>query len=300
MSAFVNSTSFFGRRVSASRRATRSQRRLGGIVCSVEWAGKNRTIEIDGIPLSFDYIPGQYPVVMYLPPFFYAKDPMAKANSLKAFCERRGQGFISQDYYGTGRSGGDFVDGTISLWTDHVIEILERVLRNQKVVLVTSGVGLWIGVQVALRRKTQVVGIVGMSVDPDFTEELIVPSFSDEQKSILEEDGVVEIVWGYKTYPISKKFIENAKTQLILQGGPESIEVECPVRLLQGMADEEIPDELALRLASSLQSKDVRLTYIKGSNHSMETEPDFKLMCDSTEQILDQFFEFDLRTPGSG
>lgn len=111
MSAFVNSTSFFGRRACTSRRATRSQRRPGGVVCSVEWAGKNRTIEIDGIPLSFDYIPGQYPVVMYLPPFFYAQDPLAKANSLKAFCERRGQGFISQDYYGTGRSGGKFEDG---------------------------------------------------------------------------------------------------------------------------------------------------------------------------------------------
>lgn len=77
------------------------------------WAGKNQKMNIDGIDLSFDYIPGKGPVVMYLPQFFYGKDPFAKSNAVQAYCERRGQAFLVQDYYGTGRSGGDFKDGYV-------------------------------------------------------------------------------------------------------------------------------------------------------------------------------------------
>eukprot|EP00188_Purpureofilum_apyrenoidigerum_P001345 Plantae.Rhodophyta-Purpureofilum_apyrenoidigerum.ctg17297.p2 GENE.Plantae.Rhodophyta-Purpureofilum_apyrenoidigerum.ctg17297~~Plantae.Rhodophyta-Purpureofilum_apyrenoidigerum.ctg17297.p2 ORF type:complete len:313 (-),score=60.26 Plantae.Rhodophyta-Purpureofilum_apyrenoidigerum.ctg17297:106-1044(-) len=312
MSAFLGSfvglgaPRSYGLRVARERRSavrrTRAERvtTVSAALGTARWAGKDQQIDIDGIKISFDYFPGEGPVVVFLPQFFYSKDPFAKVNSIMYFCERRRQGFLTLDYYGTGRSGGKFKDGTLSMWVNHVIEILERVLGTQKVMLVTTGVGVWIGMHVAMRRSKQIIGIVGMSVDPDFTEELILPSMTDEQKQIMKSDGVVEIEWGQKKYPIGQKFIDDAKNMLVLRKGPNSINVDCPVRLLQGMSDEEIPFELALKLATNLRSKDVKLTYLKESDHTMEREADFELMTSSTAEILNKYYEFDLGTPGSG
>ena len=102
-----------------------------------------------------------------------------------------------------------------------------------KVVLVGQGVGAWISIVVARLRPDLVSGIVGMSSDPDFTEELLWKNLSDDVKEKIMSEGEAVITWGSEKYPISRKLIEDGRENLLLTGEPGSIPVKCPVRLVR-------------------------------------------------------------------
>mmetsp|Transcript_8982 Transcript_8982/g.18107 ORF Transcript_8982/g.18107 Transcript_8982/m.18107 type:complete len:326 (-) Transcript_8982:292-1269(-) len=242
-------------------------------------SGRDIMIEVNGNRLCVDYYPGSAPTVVFLPGFFYARYQYAKSNALQMFCKRKGQGFMVHDYYGIGRSEGDFRDGNLSRWVDGTVEIMDKVLGpDSRCVLVGSGIGGWIMLHVALRRKQNVVGLVGLSADPDFTDDLLLPNLSEEQKATLESEGIIEMRWGMRTYPISKNLIEDARNLFALRGGPGSIDITCPVRLIQGLADEEIPPQRSLKLLECLKSEDATITFVKHGDHVLENDDDFKRM----------------------
>lgn len=121
-----------------------------------------------------------------------------------------------------GRSSGSFVDASVGKWASDTISVIESVVgtASGKVVLVGHGVGTWISFLVASKRPDLIGGIVGLSADPDFTEELLWKSFSDEVKDCIMTKGVCEITWGNTKYPISKNLIEDGRKNLILTGKP--------------------------------------------------------------------------------
>mmetsp|Transcript_3895 Transcript_3895/g.9679 ORF Transcript_3895/g.9679 Transcript_3895/m.9679 type:complete len:89 (-) Transcript_3895:88-354(-) len=87
---------------------------------------------------------------------------------------------------------------------------------------------------------------------------------------------------------------------LLMTGGRDSIDVKCPVRILHGLADEEVPPQRALKLADRLKSEDVTVTFIKYGDHVLETESDFEQMWSAVSEVSEKFYEFDLRSPSSG
>lgn len=179
------------------------------------------------------------PPVLYLPGLLSPKSE-GKSINLRAFCKRQGYTFLSADYYGTGKSSGNFVDGTITRWTQDTIFLIEKLLiRQGQVVLVGHGVGAWIAFLVASKRPDLVSGVVGLAADPDFTEELLWKTLSQEIKDQIMNEGVCEITWGRDKYPISKNLIEDGRKNLLLTGGKSSIKIGCPVRLIHGLNDEQ-------------------------------------------------------------
>ena len=132
--------------------------------------------------------------------------------------------------------------------------------------------GGWIMLLAALARPERVVGLVGLAAAPDFTEDLIWQGFDDDQRAILLDQGVIDMPSDYDDtpYPITRALIEEGRDHLLL-GGP--IGLSCPVRLLQGMADQDVPWRTALRLAEKLAGDDVEVTLIKGGGHRL-SEPD--------------------------
>eukprot|EP00186_Timspurckia_oligopyrenoides_P003158 CAMPEP_0182444374 /NCGR_PEP_ID=MMETSP1172-20130603/2842_1 /TAXON_ID=708627 /ORGANISM="Timspurckia oligopyrenoides, Strain CCMP3278" /LENGTH=338 /DNA_ID=CAMNT_0024639913 /DNA_START=74 /DNA_END=1090 /DNA_ORIENTATION=+ len=280
------------------------------ITCAVllddedEYQTRNRVVNVLGNDIIYDHFPARpdIPAVVYLPGFFYARSKTAKINALQMQCRRKNQTFLVADYSGTGRSKGDFAEGTVSRWLSEIEAVLDEVLdrSRNKVVLVGSGIGGWIMVHLAMRRPDQVVGLVGLSADPDFTEELLLPALTDEQRQTLEKDGMIDLTWGYRNYPIHKALIEDGKKMVVLNGGSNSIAVKCPVRLIQGMADEEIPTRFAFDLVDKLQSKDVNVTFVKNGDHALELDDDFARMWYAVCDVSDRYFEFDLGSPASG
>lgn len=261
--------------------------------------GYARRVEIEGRKLSYDYITGSTPTVMFLPGYFFSRWQQAKANALEIFAKRKGQAIVVEEYLGTGKSSGDFAkDGTLSQWISDTCQLIDRI--PGKIVLVGAGVGGWIMLHVAQMRPDRIAGLVGINPSVDFTHDLLMPSMTSEQRDVLESDGVVNIPWGYCNYPISKSLLNDAEDWLVLRGGENSLNVFCPVRMLQGLSDEEIPADRILKLVNALKSDDVVVSFIKFGDHFLEDETDMRRMWDAVCELCDSFYEFDLRTPGSG
>jgi pimeloyl-ACP methyl ester carboxylesterase len=190
-------------------------------------SGRDLNIEVEeGVNICYDAIKEEKPdgpPVLYLPGLLSPKSE-GKSINLRAFCKKQGYSFLCADYYGTGKSSGNFVDGTISRWTQDTIFLIEKLLLRQgQVVLVGHGVGTWIAFLVASQRPDLVSGIVGLAADPDFTEELLWKTLSDDVKNTIMTDGVCEIKWGKDKYLISRNLIEDGRKNLLLTGGKGKI-----------------------------------------------------------------------------
>lgn len=260
--------------------------------------GNVQKITIDGRDLSYGYSLGSTPTVVFLPGFYFSRWQQAKANGLKIFAKRRGQSLLIEEYIGTG-AGGDFEKvGTLSQWIQDTIALIDRV--PNKVVLCGAGVGGWIMLHVAMQRPDKVVGLVGVNPSVDFTHDLIKPSLTGVQKAQMEKEGSIVINWGFRQYPISTALLKDAEKWLVLRKGSESLDISCPVRLLQGLNDEEIPSERILKLVDAIKSDDCIVSFVKFGDHFMEDEADMRRMWNAICEITEDYYEFDLTSPGSG
>jgi len=193
--------------------------------------------------------PGISPTLVFFPG--YASDMEgAKALALDTFAERRGLAMLRFDYSGTGSSGGRFEEGTLALWLEEALAVVDQ-LTQGPLVLVGSSMGGWIALHVALLRPERVEALVGIAAAPDFTEW----GFSDGQAA--ERQGVARIFW------------ESGQRLLLLD---REIAIDCPVRLIHGDEDRDVPLDVAVRTMRALRSADVQLLTIKGGGHRL-SEP---------------------------
>jgi hypothetical protein len=117
----------------------------------------------------------------------------------------------------------------------------------------------------------------------------------------MNNDGVTEISWGNDKYPISRNLIEDGKKNLLLTGGPGSLGITCPVRLIHAIADEEVPYTLALKLVENVRSTDASVVLLKSETHALESEAALKTMRSMVTEVLTAYTgSFDLTSPGSG
>lgn len=188
-----------------------------------------------------------------------------------------------------GQSSGEYRDACVSRWsrdTTALIDWLGKEHAHSGVILVGAGVGGWVMLHAAKSRPEPVKGLVGVAADPDFTEAVVLPALSSDVKAKIEKDGVADIEWGGKPYTLSKRLIDDGRKMLLLSGGPGSIPVECPVRLIQGLGDEEIPPERQLELSEALRSRNVVTTYVKAGGHLLEEDDDdFRRIFAAVEDI---------------
>jgi len=101
---------------------------------------------------------------------------------------------------------------------------------------------------------------------------LIWKSLSEQDKSEIMEKGSKIIEWGSTDYEISKSLIEDGRENLVLRGGKSSLALECPVRLIHAVSDEEVPYSTALSLAEVIESWDVVCTLPKTGCHQLDDE----------------------------
>ena len=193
-----------------------------------------------------------------------------KALALEAFSRRRGLSFLRFDYTGHGQSQGDFLDGTIESWRRDSLDAIDR-LTEGKLILVGSSMGGWMMLLAALARRERVAGLVGIAAAPDFTEELMWPNMAPAVRKTLQEKGVIYRPTAYSNepYPITLGLIETGRRHCLL-GKP--IALTCPVRLVHGMKDPDVPWQTAPRLAAALESTDVAITLLKEGGHRL-SEP---------------------------
>ena len=229
----------------------------------------------DGARLAYHKLDGRGPTLVFLGGFM-SDMTGTKALALEALARERGWAFLRLDYQGHGQSSGKFEDGSIGTWLSDALYLIDR-LTDGPLVLVGSSMGGWIMLQTALQRPERLAGLVGIAAAPDFTEDLMWATFSDEIRETLQRDGVYYEPSAYSDapYTITMKLIEDGRNHLVMR---ERMPIKVPIRLLHGMRDDSVPYELSLRIAENVESEDVQVCLVKDGDHRLSTDSDLEIL----------------------
>ncbi len=225
---------------------------------------------------------GRTPGVIFLPGF---RSDMqgGKALALEAQCRSLGRAFVRFDYSGHGRSDGRFTDGTVGAWRDDVLDVLDALSAGPQV-LVGSSMGGWLMLLAALARPERIAGLVGIAAAADFATRLMAQRLPPAAKEALARDGIVHLPSAYspEPTPVTRRLVEEAHAHEILHA---PIPLTCPVRLIHGTADPDVPWQLSLEVMQKLRSADVELHLIKDGDHRLSSDHDLARLCRVTEEV---------------
>jgi pimeloyl-ACP methyl ester carboxylesterase len=209
-----------------------------------------------------------------------------KIMALDNWAVAQGRACTRFDYSGHGESGGAFTDGTIGRWLEESLAVFGAFAmgpQKSPQVVIGSSMGGWLALLLLRelkRRAAQaplapVVGLVLIAPAVDFTEELMWKQFAPEIRRQIEQTGAWQRPSQYseQPYPITKALIEDGRKHLLLGG---LIETGCPVRILQGVKDEDVPWQHAFELTSRLAHDDVVLTLVKDGDHRLSRPEDIE------------------------
>ncbi len=236
----------------------------------------------DGHGIAYHRQAGKSPAVLFCGGF---KSDMTgtKAAALAGLCRQAGRGFVRFDYFGHGQSSGEFAEGTVGRWAEDAIAVLDEVCQGRQVI-VGSSMGAWIMLLAALARPRRAAGLIGVAAAPDFTEALMWERAAPEARLALETEGVWRQPSAYdaEPYPITMKLIAEGRRNLLLD---RPISLACPIRLLHGMQDPDVPWQHALRLLQALTGGNATLTLIKDGDHRLSRPEDIARMWAMVEEL---------------
>lgn len=221
------------------------------------------------------------PTLVFLPG--YASDMTGtKALALDGWAQGEGLAMLRFDYAGCGASGGDFEQQALADWRDDALALIDTVVSGP-VVLIGSSMGGWLALLVALARPARVAGIVGIAAAPDFT----MWGFSQEEKMTMLTEGRLERPSEYGPEPMvtTRKFWQSGEGNRVLSG---EIALDCPVRLIQGQNDPDVPWQYALETQKQLRSADVQLLLIKDGDHRLSRDGDIALLLQTVGNLLEK------------
>lgn len=225
----------------------------------------------DGRRIAYRHHAGSGPALVFLPGYMSDMEG-GKACAVFEWARQNGRECLLLDYSGCGTSEGRFADGTLSRWREEVLALIDAHC-TRPVVLIGSSMGGWLMLLVALTRPAQTAALVGIAAAPDFTAW----GYDEAQQARLAAgETVLEAnPYGPDPTPTHAAFWADGQAQLLLGG---LIDLSCPVRLLHGQADPDVPWALSLRLAEALRSADVQVSLVKDGDHRLSREQDIALL----------------------
>ena len=225
--------------------------------------------------------PGEGPGVMFLGGFL-SDMTGAKATRLDAWAAETGRAFTRFDYFAHGASSGAWEDATVSRWREDALTVLDEATDGPQI-LVGSSLGGWMALLAALARRDRVKALVLIAPAADFTEALMWESFPLHVREAIEREGqwLAPSAHG-EPYLITKQLIEDGRRWSILN---QPIPVTCPVRILQGYADRDVPWTHAVRTLEALESADVTLHLSKSGDHGLSSEADLARLVETVEGV---------------
>jgi pimeloyl-ACP methyl ester carboxylesterase len=236
-------------------------------------------LDVDGSSIAVRHRAGAAPGIVWLGG--YRSDMLGtKAETLSDWAAQEGHAFLRHDYSGHGESGGAFADGTISKWLSQSLAVFRRFTSGSQI-LVGSSMGAWIALRMVqeLRKAgdARVAGLVLLAPAPDFTSELVEPALTAAQKRDLAEKGFFEEPSDYSSEPYiyTRALIEDGRQNRVMTG---PMDTHCPVHILQGLADPDVPASHALKLVSLLPADDVTLSLIPQGDHRLSRPQDLEML----------------------
>jgi pimeloyl-ACP methyl ester carboxylesterase len=236
----------------------------------------------DGETIAYSKRDGTAPGIVWLGGF--NSDMMGtKAAALDEWARATGRAYLRFDYFGHGRSSGAFRDGTISRWRDDALNVLDALCTGPQL-LVGSSMGGWIALLAARSRPDLVKGLLLLAPAPDFTEALMWEEMSDDVRRTIMNEGewLRPSEYGEEPYPITRNLIEDGRGNLVLGG---AIDLPIPIRIIQGMADPDVPWRHAMKLVEQIEGNP-EITLVKQGDHRLSTPEDLARMTAALENLL--------------
>ncbi len=235
-----------------------------------------------GRRLAYHHLEGASPGVVFLGGF---KSDMegSKATFLQDWAKNQGRAFLRFDYSGHGQSSGEFTDGCIGDWAQDALEIVSALTSGPQIII-GSSMGGWIALLLARAMPERFYGLVGIAAAPDFTEDSIWAGLSELQRATILRDGQIELPSEYADSPyiFTRHLIEDGRKQRVLL---EPLTLPFPVRLLQGTEDASVKLSVPLKIVEHAMGADIRLTLMKGADHSFSTPECLELIANTVADI---------------
>jgi pimeloyl-ACP methyl ester carboxylesterase len=250
-------------------------------------------LEVDGVQIAWRRREGRQPGIAWLGG--YRSDMLGtKAEALDGWAERSGHAYVRHDYSGHGESGGAFADGTISAWLAQSLAVFRELTEGPQV-LVGSSMGAWIALRMAQEmaragQRGRIGGLVLIAPAPDFTVDLVEPDLTQAQKRDLETKGFFETPSEYSGDPsiFTRALIEDGRRNRVLTG---PLDTFCPVHVIQGMRDPDVPYQHALKLIGLLPADDVTLSLVPDGDHRLSRPQDIELILGVVDAMINQISE---------
>uniref|UniRef100_A0A8B9Q7A1 Palmitoyl-protein thioesterase ABHD10, mitochondrial n=1 Tax=Apteryx owenii TaxID=8824 RepID=A0A8B9Q7A1_APTOW len=235
--------------------------------------------------LAYHKLKGRNPGIIFLPGLNSNMNGQ-KAIALEDFCNSLGHAFIRFDYTGCGSSNGNIEECTIGKWRKDVLSILDE-LTDGPQILVGSSLGGWLMLHAAMARPDKVAALVGVAIAADH----LVTTFNRlpiEAQKEIEEKGEWKLPTKHSEegyYSLTYDFIREAENHCVLNS---PIPVTCPIRLIHGMKDDDVPWQISMQVADRVLSKDVDVILRKVGQHRMSEMEDTKLLVNTIDDLIDK------------
>ena len=231
----------------------------------------------DGKQLSYRFNHGNAePTVVFMHGTLSDKNG-TKSLFLEQYCEKRDISYIAFDFTGHGESSGEYTDGTIGIWFKDALDIIDRVVVGD-VILVGSSLGGWISLLTAQALPERVKAVIGLAAAADFTKD-VWASFSVEQKQEVLDKGVLYIPngWTEQGDPWTKRLFSDAEHFYVLNG-EGSLNIDCPVVLIHGKKDDCVSLKKSFEIMDCLKTDNCKVIVLKNSGHRLADECDLAVL----------------------
>ena len=217
---------------------------------------------------------------------FHSEMQGTKAAAIKTHCQQNGWHYTRFDYRGHGQSDGDPSGFTLQHWLEDTLAVLAE--HPQPTVLVGSSMGAWLASLAALQNPDSVCALLLIAAAPDFVQRLITPHLSPSEIWDLQQGQTVNLPTKYESpHPITQALLDGS-SELSLLDGDALGSLSCPVRLIHGTADIDVPYDLATEYLTKLPpSHDARLTLLHNADHRLSDERSLSYINHELSMLVD-------------
>jgi len=191
-----------------------------------------------------------------------------KPKTFLDFAKKNKLGFLALEYSGHGKSSGKFIDGNISKWTKETSQLIKKIVKKNKIILVGSSMGAWISLNQFKFFKEQIIGFLGIGSAPEFLDGLMWKKFSKKMKKEIKKNGIINLKHGDYEYPISLQLIKDGKKNKVLN---KKIYQKLNVTMIHGDKDESVPVSYSRKVLKIFKKSRKKLVIVKNGDHSLSS-----------------------------
>jgi len=206
-----------------------------------------------------------------------------KPKTFLDFAKKNKLGFLALEYSGHGKSSGKFIDGNISKWTKETSQLIKKIVKKNKIILIGSSMGAWISLNQFKFFKEQIIGFLGIGSAPEFLDGLMWKKFSKKMKREIKKNGIINLKHGDYEYPISLQLIKDGKKNKVLN---KKIYQKLNVTMIHGEKDESVPVSYSRKVLKIFKKSRKKLIIVKNGDHSLSSSKWLKVLKKELKLII--------------